>query len=415
MIRPIVVLLSVGAIVSGLSTEPASSQTRGFGGPDAVENLIRSDRQQVDALFELEYLDPWFAFKEELVEDTGLSFGIDYSSIGYKATDSPGDDAAASGMFRVFGAWELIGRGTHDTGALVFKGENRHSYTDVAPSGYGFDIGYVGLLNAPFSDEGFRLTNLYWRQRLFGGRSTVTVGFLDATDYVDAFALGSPWLHFSNLVFSTGSGAIGLPNDATLGVAGGAFLTENVYTIAGLADANADPTEPFKGFNSFFDESDYFSSIEMGWTSAPDRLIFDNVHVTLWNTDGSERFGVNDGWGVAGSATWYVEDQWLPFVRGGYSEDGGALLEASVSAGLGWQPEPGPGRDVLGIGLNWGRPNSDSFGSGLKNQWTGELFYRFNLGKRFAITPDAQVLIDPALNPDENIVGVFGLRGRLVL
>ena len=412
MTRPIVVLLSVGAIVTALSTEPASSQTRGFGGPDAVENLIRSDRQQTDALFELDFLDPWFAFKEELLEDTGLFFSIDYSSIGFKATDSPGEDGASSGMFRVFGAWELIGRGTRDTGALVFKGENRHSYTDVAPSGFGFDIGYVGLLNAPFSDEGLRLTNLYWRQRLLGGRSTVTAGFLDTTDYVDAFALGSPWLHFSNLVFSTGSGSIGLPNDATLGVAGGAFLTDKVYAIAGLADANADPTEPFKGFDSFFDESEYFSSIEMGWTSAPDRLIFDNLHVTLWNTDGSERFGVNDGWGVAGSATWYVEDQWLPFIRDGYSEDGGALLEASVSAGLGWQPDPGPGRDVLGVGLNWGRPNSDSFGSGLEDQWTGELFYRINLGKHFAITPDVQILFNPALNPNEDIVGVFGLTAR---
>lgn len=228
MTRPIVVLLSVGAIVTALSTEPASSQTRGFGGPDAVENLIRSDRQQTDALFELDFLDPWFAFKEELLEDTGLFFSIDYSSIGFKATDSPGEDGASSGMFRVFGAWELIGRGTRDTGALVFKGENRHSYPDVAPSGFGFDIGYVGQLNAPFSDEGLRLTNLYWRQRLLGGRSTVTAGFLDTTDYVDAFALGSPWLHFSNLVFSTGSGSIGLPNDATLGVAGGAFLTDKV-------------------------------------------------------------------------------------------------------------------------------------------------------------------------------------------
>jgi porin len=134
-----------------------------FGGPDAVENLIRSDRQQIDALFELEFLDPWFAFKEEIIEDTGLSFSIDYSSIGFGATDSPGDDGAVSGMFRVFGVWELIGRGTRDTGALVFKVEDRHSFTDVAPSGFGFDIGYVGLLNAPFSDEGFRLTNLYWR------------------------------------------------------------------------------------------------------------------------------------------------------------------------------------------------------------------------------------------------------------
>ena len=72
----------------------------------------------------------------------------------------------------------------------------------------------------------FRLTNLYWRQRLANGNVTITAGFLDVTDYVDAYALASPWTGFGNLVFSTGSATIGLPNDATLGIAAGVMLTD---------------------------------------------------------------------------------------------------------------------------------------------------------------------------------------------
>jgi porin len=404
---------SIAAVGPTLFAGAASAQ--GFGSPDAVENQIKNDRDQIDALFEPAIFDQWYALKDDLAKETGFSFGIDYSSVGFVAMDSPGADGAASGMVRLFGSWDLIGRGTLDTGALVFKGEHRHSYTDVPVSGYGFDVGYVGPLNAPFNDQGLRLSNLYWRQRLGDGRATVTAGFLDVTDYVDAFALGSPWLHFSNLAFSTGSGAIGLPNEAALGIAGGVYLTDHIYTIAGFADANADPTDPFDGFDSFFDENDYFTSLEVGWTSSRERLIFDNVHATLWRTDGSDEFGVDDGWGIAGSATWYVNDRWLPFLRGGFANDGGALLAASVSAGLGWQPMPGPGRDVLGLGLNWGRPNSDSFGPGLDDQWTGEIFYRINLGKHVAVTPDVQVLINPALNPDKDVIGIFGLRARLAL
>ncbi len=65
--------------------------------------------------------------------------------------------------------------------------------------------GYVGFIGAPFSDQQGRLTNLYWRQRLNGGRATLVAGYLDVTDYADTLIGGSPWTGFSNLAFSTGS------------------------------------------------------------------------------------------------------------------------------------------------------------------------------------------------------------------
>jgi porin len=37
------------------------------------------------------------------------------------------------------------------------------------------------------------------------------------------------------------------------------------------------------------------------------------------------------------------------------------------------------------------------------------------LTQELAITPDIQLLIDPALNPDEDSIWVFGLRARLAL
>ena len=72
---------------------------------------------------------------------------------------------------------------------------------------------------APFSDEEFRVTNLYWRQRLADQRFVFLAGFLDATDFVDVYGLASPWLHFMNFAFSTGSQVVYIPNDAGLGLA----------------------------------------------------------------------------------------------------------------------------------------------------------------------------------------------------
>ncbi|MCL5778340.1 carbohydrate porin [Limibaculum sp. FT325] len=370
---------------------------------------------QIDALFDLEFLDPYFEAKASLEDATGISFGVDYTTLGLTTTDNNGNGSSASGIARFYGAWELLGRGTPNTGALVFKVEHRHAYTAIPASGLGFDVGYAGLIGTPFNDQGARVTNLYWRQRFGDGHGTVIGGFLDTSDYVDAFALGSPWLHYTNFVFSTGSATIGLPDDATFGIAGAMFLTDNIYVIAGLADANGDSNEVFSGFETFFGENEYFSSVEVGWTSARERLIFDNIHATFWHTDGSGDLGIDDGWGVVGSASWYVREQWLPFLRGGYSKDGGALLEASVSAGIGWQPHPGPGRDLLAVGVNWGRPSEASFGKGADDQITAEFFYRFNVGEHLAITPDVQVIFDPALDPSKDVIGVLGLRARLAL
>ena len=71
----------------------------------------------------------------------------------------------------------------------------------------------------------------------------------------------------------------------------------------------------------------------------------------------------------------------------------------------------GTHRDLLGLGVNWGDPSNDD----LRNQYTGELFYRYQLSQNLAITPSTQLLIDPALNPDEDRIWVLGIRARLTL
>ncbi len=383
-----------------------------FGGPDAVGNQIREDEKEHPSLIQTHVFDDYFAFKKQLTKDTGLSFSIDYSSV-MRNSSNEGPHYGSGGVFRFFGSWDLINPGGPDSGALVWKVENRHGYSMLTPKDLSFAIGYVGIFESSFSDEGWRLSNLFWRQRFLNDRATVTAGFLDASDYVDAFAMGSPWLHFMNLTFSTGSATIGLPNDATLGIAGAAMLTDNIYAIAGITDANAVSTDPFNGLHTAFEDGDYFTSVELGWTSAKDRLIFDNVHATLWHTDGSEALAVAPGWGIAFSATTYVDDQLLLFLRGGYADGGGSLLGSSVSVGFGYQPVPGS--HLLGVGLNWGKPNETTFAPDLNDQWTAEAFYRIQVTEHLAITPDVQVIFNPAMNPTEDVIGVFGLRARLAL
>jgi len=398
----------VAGVSSGLlfATLPANAQNEAvdaedrratrFGGPDAVENTVEAD------------IDSWDDWQTHLKEKYRLTLAADYTAVLLTANENLDSSTAAGGIARVYGTLDILKEGD---GAIVWKFEHRHGYGDPSPSAFSLGhLGYVGLIEPPFNDGGFRTQNLYWRQRFGGGRSTLVAGVLDPTDYVDAFALASPWLHFMNFAFSTGSATIGLPNDGAVGAAFGSMVNDNIYFIAGITDTNGDPSDPFKGFGNFFSDNEYFKSLEIGYTSSQQRIIFDNVHLTLWQKDRQVEANVNSGWGAAFSFSRYINDNLMPFLRGGYADDGGSLLQKSLSVGMGYQTEAFNG--LLGAGLNWGEPNEDTFGPGLSDQYALEFFYRVPVGRRVALTGDVQYIKDPALNPDTNTIWMFNLRAR---
>ena len=229
-----------------------------FGGPDSVERILETDRTEKGGFIESEVFTPLEQWQERMKEDHDFSLGMDYSAVTVSASESlPGtDDSASSGMFRVFGSWSLTGDGETTSGGLIYKLEHRHSYGDPAPSDlYLGSVGYAGLTAPPFSDQETRFTNLYWRQSLNSGRTVVLSGFLDATDFFDVYGMASPWLHFMNLTFSTGSAATDLPNDAALGVGAGHVFENNVYVIGSVVDRNSDPTDISEGFDTFFGDN----------------------------------------------------------------------------------------------------------------------------------------------------------------
>jgi len=381
------------------------------GGPDSVDALLEDSSATHPNLLNQDLRVRWDEWKGGVAEATGLSFGIDYSTQMFAATDALAgeDDYAAGGMARFYGKWEILNRGETNSGTLNWKVEHRHRYTDVAPSGFASAIGDAGFMAGPFSNNNLRLTNLYWRQGL-GERVVAYLGFLDVTDFVDVYALGSPWTGYSNLAFSTGAASMALPPDAGLGAMLDAWATDNVYLIGGITDLNADPTDPFNGFDSFFDESEFFTSLEFGWTTSKDRFYTDNVHLTLWHVDAVDATGTSEGWGANFSASKWIDDNYMPFLRAGYTDGAGgmSLFEASVSVGV--AANLCANRDLVGIAANWGRANEDTYGVD-DDQFTIEAFYRLQLTQAIRITPSVQLVFDPVNNPDDDFIAVFGLRG----
>ncbi len=397
-IRRKAVCLFLALTAAGVA-HAAEAASRGagpaFGSPDAVANILRED--------------PITEWKARLQDKQGLAMGVDYTTNLFRATESLGDKGAWGGMVRFYGTWDLANRGGRNTGSLIWKLEHRHRTGDIAPNALAGELGYAGLIAPPFSNEKLRFTNLYWRQRLNQGRSTLLAGFLDVTDYLDVYALASPWLGFSNFAFSTGTQTIPIPNDATLGVAFGTMLTERAFLIAGLTDTNADPTDLGETVESFFDDNEYFTSVELGMTSAQDRIYLDNLHVTVWHVDARADAGTPSGWGANFSWNTWLGERWMPFVRAGYADEGGSLLELALSAGAGYQTGSG---NVLGFAGHWGRPNENTYGADLRDQYVGEVYFRWKIGEHFEVTPNLQLLVNPALNPVDDSIIVFGLRAK---
>lgn len=392
-----------------LASSAFADTSRREGGPDSVEALLDDLQQIHENLLDQDWRGQWDEWKASLAEATGFSFGVDYSTQLFSSSDSPSgvDDDAASGVFRFFGKWDLLNRGKANAGTLNWKVEHRHRYTDTTPGSHSLNLGNVGVMGGPYNDNQLRLTNLYWRQEL-GERFVTYLGFLDVTDFVDVYALGSPWSGFTNLNFSTGASSMALPPDATFGGLLAGWLTDEVYVAGTIANMNGDPTDPFDHVDSFFSENEYFTSLELGWTPGKDRLLSENVHVTFWHVDDVEATGTPDGWGVNFSAAKWIDESWMPFFRAGWADDGGSLLETSVNVGVATNVLEN--KALLAIAGNWGQPNEDTFGPDLDDQFGIEAFCRFQLTQSVRITPSVQFLWNPALNQEDDFLVTFGLR-----
>jgi porin len=397
---------------AGTTGEPKSGYEPSkvpFGGPNSVPAQLRIDDLVKKAAARLRFIDkllqPWVDWKRKINEQYGLQLGADYSVLYQGASESlTGERNAASGVFRIFGEWNLVGRGTENTGALVFNVSHRHKIgTDITPAQLGANIGYLGVTGSSFTDVGLVLGDLNWQQVFNSGQSAFIAGRFDPTDYVDVLGYTSPWTGFQNRAIRLNS-SIARPG-TSYGITAGTFIGDQWFADGTINDANGrlDNLEFFEG------GSEFFSALEFGWAHSKENRNLNNIHVTYWHIDEREQKGIPQSDGIAIGANWLINKAWLPFARVGFSDGLASEMQKTVTVGLGHYFSSRT--DVIGLGVNWGDPSDEA----LREQYATELFYRFQYTQNFAITPSVQWLVDPALNPDEDNIWIFGLRVRMNL
>ena len=380
-------------------------------GPTSVEAALVEGDRVTKPLFTLRAFDralqPYFRWKGRINRRHGLMFGADYQALYQRVDQSPGEDEAAGGIFRVYGEWALLNRcrPCHQ-GSLVFKVEHRHTLgTTVAPQDLGAQFGYGGATGSLFSDLGLALTNFFWKQR-FGSRNqgVVIFGQIDPLDYVDVAGIGNPftaWQNLSVLVNPT----IPIPNQG-LAAAASWMFDSHWYAVAGFSDANALPTRDFtqtwQGFETF-------KHAEFGWTGGREHFFRQNVHLTVWHQDDREDAGTPEAWGWAVSGSSPLGGGWSAAVRAGWSS--AAVGFAERHAGFLLERSFNREADAIGLGVGW----DDVWGAVREDQLSAELFLRAQLAQSFAVTPSLQYIRNPAFNANDDEAWVFSIRVRLVL
>ena len=391
-------------------TRSGYERVRRVGGPDSVNSTLLAHDSLKETYFRTPGLDshrgPYYRLKRRMLERHGLAFGLDFNMLYQAASASLGSRDSAGGVFRFYGHWTVLGRGTDTTSEFVFRVENRHRLgTAVAPEDFGAEIGSLTKTANSFADFGWGVTNLQWQQWFKHNRYGLALGQVDLRDWVDTFDLGG-WrtaLLSEAVTYPTTR----LPS-AGLGAAASAYLREcnTPYVLAGVGDANGHDGEI--DFDSFFNTREYYTYVELGWTPSVEQKQSHDVHLTYWHQDAREEHGTPEGWGLSFSAGWNFRNKWAPFLRGGYAEGGVLPTKGAVVAGLGIHRRS---HDLFGAALGWATPHKD----GLRDQVTFETFYRMQLSHNLGITPDIELLFHPSNNPDESLIAVFSLRLQLAL
>jgi porin len=380
--------------------------------PNSIdENLLEAKARPAGILpyGPVSIMDPLLKRFNAAADDIGLKVGFAYTAALQIASGGPGIRTVAGGDVDLFGDWRLLGeKGGQTNGYLYFYAEQRHTLgTDIPPGSLGGQIGSLWGTTNGFTEQPLALKELYWQQHFGGDKVIVRVGKLDPENYYNSNYWQSDAKYFMNGAFST------FPVRAFPGQGLGLNLTlkpsDAWYVSTGFQDAQGKKTTA--GFDTFFQDFNLFSALELGFTPTFEGLGRGTYRFTAWYRDHGEDNGKQHDAGFDISFDQRIGKHLIPFFRGGIGQGNINGIENMVSGGVGWEGELITKSDVMGIGGAWGQPKNHD----LRDQYSAEIFYRLQVSPDNQLTFGYQFIIDPSNDPHHDVVGVFELRWRVAM
>lgn len=401
---------SVNDNFNGLGTIQRAQRELFGNTPDDIGSQLDESDEIIDALCPVGPLTPlhklWDRCNTATNSNCGLNLGLYYTALYQRTAEGADPRDAASDDIDFFGEWNLLGREGGIPGFIAFSSEIRNRYSPIPPSELRGNVGSAYGTTVAFNSQDYALVQLYWQYGSIASGARYRIGRLDPSLIYDGGRYVSQNYAFLSPAFSD-TLPMPLPG-AGIGIAGAIYPTANTYLLAGIHDANGVRTQG--GFNTFFDAGEYFTAVEFGAFPADgdeDRGLW---HMTLWHVDPRTAAGKPNDHGIALTLEQEFGKQGnvVPFLRYSYADRGTNPIRENISIGIGLEDVLGQNEDLIGIAFACGTPSDRS----LRDEYIFEMFYRIHITPDTHVTPDLQVIIDPANEPGLDSVAVLGLRLR---
>jgi porin len=360
----------------------------------------------------------WKPLDKRLQEEIGLDLGLNYTSLYLNADRTlslaqkienedrplrPAQNEAASGDLDFFGRWRLNPPGARWPRAIAFATEWRHPFTLVPPRRLGDEIGSIWGTADGFNKYAYSLTELYWEQGAPDDGLMYRLGRMKPSNVWNRGRFVSSNHSFLNTTLAN-TPAMALPG-AGVGAAAAVALPENGYLLVGVHDANGSNYQ-----SGHPERGEFFYALSLGVKRGESKTGTGHYFVTLWRQDRLKLEDVPSGQGVAFHVEQEVdrEGKLVPFARYSYGYGAGLRVRQSLAVGLGIEKPFERPSDRFGLAFSWAEPMRNPG----RDQYGLEAFYRLALTPDTQLTPDLQVIFNPADNPQASSVVLGGVRLR---
>jgi hypothetical protein len=378
-----------------------------FGSADSPSRRVDIDDEPAEGVIALDAFDAamerWYDLKQTIDEAAGIKFGFNYVALYQSATaTNPGQpDNAASHGLRGNLTW-TIWEDTGHTGFLNLSFEAPSALGNELPAdSLGPTVGSSVLTSITYGDSDGYVANVYWQQGILDNEIQFALGRMDPGVFWSHHPLIAPATDFLN-VNSGFSLAIPYPGIG-FGAVAGARLGGHSYVAAGIHDANARNT--LTGVETW-SRGEFFYAAQAGLYPDYEERWQKQVHLTGWYSDRRDTDGVPESWGLQLTGWWTFQEIFLPFARIGHSVGGAAPLGTNAAVGLGIKTRE---KDQFAFAVGYAKPSDYSQNSSFHT----EAYWRIHLLPHIALTPSAQLIIDPPNNADKEVIGVIGWRIRI--
>jgi hypothetical protein len=360
--------------------------------------------------------------EERIYKATNIKFGSAFNTLFQGLSESlPGEDSFGMVTAMTFvGTWDAYKKGAPNRGEVTFGLDGRWNYGTTGPTNLGFlGLGSLGFTANPFAayTPTFLVRNLFWRQgsREAGwmyriGRVTPD-SFLATSRHINPLATYLP-------IVGTGGFTMGLP-DSGFGLFAGLFINDRVNLAGVFSDSNAD-----RFTLGDLGAGDYFKALELQVKIAPLSPNAGYSKITFWHNDGTKDGApINGSTGLEGWGVFIKHEQELTLdgravaiCRWGQSYRDSALYEEQVGAHFVYYDPFDSGKskndlfsaDLFGMAYNWVQPTQ----AGAGDESNVEFFYRFPLFPETDATISYQAVINPSLDPANDVASAISFRLR---